>query len=129
MMPATGQGGSVPKFQFVPMNDDTHLRVLRLIEQNRGLSQRDMARELGVSLGKTNYCLRALLEKGWVKARNFKNNDRKLQYAYLLTPSGIENKARLTANYLQAKMAEYERLRLEIEQLKEEVVATGQDVS
>jgi len=57
-----------------------------------------------------------------VKARNFKNNDSKLQYAYLLTPSGIENKARLTATYLQAKMAEYERLRLEIEQLKKEVV-------
>jgi len=111
------------------MNDDTHLRVLRLVEQNPGISQRGMARELGVSLGKANYCLRALLEKGWVKARNFKNNDSKLQYAYLLTPSGIENKARLTANYLQAKMAEYERLRLEIEQLKQEVVAKGHDVS
>lgn len=102
------------------MNDGTHLRVLRLVEQNPNISQRELARELGVSLGKANYCLRALLEKGWVKARNFKNSDSKLRYVYLLTPSGIENKARLTVSYLQAKMSEYEQLRLEIEQLKKE---------
>lgn len=102
------------------MNDGTHLQVLRLVEQNPTISQRELARELGVSLGKANYCLRALFDKGWVKARNFKNSDSKLRYAYLLTPSGIENKARLTVSYLQIKMSEYEQLRLEIEQLKKE---------
>lgn len=114
----------MPEISSNPMNNDAHLQVLRLVEQNPDISQREMARELGVSLGKANYCLRALLEKGWVKARNFKNNDSKLRYAYLLTPSGIENKARLTAIYLQAKLAEYERLRVEIEQLQKEVVGT-----
>lgn len=102
------------------MPDDIHLRVLREVEKNPEVSQRELARELGVSLGKTNYCLRALLDKGWIKARNFRNSENKLRYAYLLTPSGIENKALLTVTYLKIKMEEYERLRREIEQLKQE---------
>lgn len=102
------------------MPDDIHLRVLREVEKNPEVSQRELARELGVSLGKTNYCLRALLDKGWIKARNFRNSENKLRYAYLLTPSGIENKALLTVTYLKIKMNEYERLKQEIEQLKKE---------
>lgn len=102
------------------MPDDIHLRVLREVEKTPEISQRELARELGVSLGKTNYCLRALLDKGWIKARNFRNSENKLRYAYLLTPSGIENKALLTVTYLKIKMKEYERLKQEIEQLKKE---------
>lgn len=102
------------------MPDDIHLRVLREVEKNPEISQRELSRRLGVSLGKTNYCLRALLDKGWIKARNFRNSENKLQYAYLLTPSGIENKASLTVTYLKIKMKEYERLKREIEQLKGE---------
>lgn len=102
------------------MPDDIHLRVLREVEQNPEISQRELAKKLGVSLGKTNYCLRALLDKGWIKARNFRNSENKLRYAYLLTPTGIESKTRLTVQYLKIKILEYESLRLEIEQLKKE---------
>ena len=77
-----------------------------------------------MSLGKANYCLKALMEKGWVKARNFKNSRNKLAYSYLLTPSGIEAKARMTYGFLKRKMAEYEALKDEIAQLSEEVRRT-----
>ena len=100
---------------------ETHYRLLRLLEAKPHLSQRELARELGISLGKINYCLGALIEKGWVKARNFRNNRDKLSYAYLLTPSGIEEKAALTVNFLRRKMAEYDALKQEIEELKREV--------
>lgn len=107
------------------MTDETHLKVLRLVDQNPHISQRELARELGISLGKTNYCLRALLDKGWVKINNFRNSDNKLRYAYLLTPSGVENKARLTMSYLKIKMDEYERLRREIAELKKDTNTLG----
>ena len=100
---------------------ETHYRLLRLLEAQPHLSQRELARELGISLGKINYCLGALIEKGWVKARNFRNKRDKLSYAYLLTPSGIEEKAALTVNFLRRKMAEYDALKQEIEELKREV--------
>ena len=103
--------------------EDTHLRLLRLLEAKPELSQRDLARELGTSLGKTNYCLNALIEKGWVKARNFRNNQNKLGYAYLLTPRGIESKAAITLQFLRRKMDEYEELKREIELLQHEVAA------
>jgi EPS-associated MarR family transcriptional regulator len=102
------------------MSDDTHFRLMRLIEAHPEMSQRDVARELGISLGKVNYCLRALMRKGWVKASNFKNSQNKAAYIYLLTPRGIEQKARLTVEYLRIKMHEYERLKLEIEQIRSE---------
>lgn len=105
------------------MDDDTHYRLLRLVEANPELSQRDLARELGTSLGKINYCLNALIEKGWVKARNFRNSRNKLAYAYLLTPRGIEQKAKITVRFLRRKIAEYEALETEIEQLRREVSA------
>jgi EPS-associated MarR family transcriptional regulator len=102
---------------------ETHLRVLRLLQANPHMTQRDLADELGVSLGKVNYCMKELLLKGLVKMQNFSNSRNKLGYAYLLTPSGVAAKARLTAEYLKIKVAEYESLKLEIEQLK--VEATG----
>ena len=105
---------------------DTHLKVLRHLEDNPEITQRELARELGISLGKVNYCLKALIEKGWVKANNFKNSNNKAAYAYLLTPTGIERKAQITARYLRRKMEEYEALTQEIEQLKSEVDFTQQ---
>ncbi len=104
-------------------DDEIRYRLFRLIEANPGISQRELARELGVSLGKVNYCLRALIDKGWVKAHNFRRNRNKLGYAYLLTPSGMKEKARLTVRFLRRKMAEYEALEAEIERLRAEVRA------
>lgn len=103
--------------------DDTHFHLLRLLEARDGLSQRDLARELGTSLGKVNYCLNALIGKGLVKARNFKNSRNKLAYAYLLTPRAVDHKAAITLEFLQRKMAEYETLKAEIAQLQREVGA------
>lgn len=99
-------------------NDEVHFRVMRLIQENPQLTQRDLARRLGVSLGKANYCLKALVEKGFVKAENFQRSDRKLAYAYLLTPAGIDEKARVTVAFLRRKMQEFEALKAEIEGLQ-----------
>ena len=85
------------------------------------MSQRDLSRELGVSLGKVNYCLRALIEKGLIKTNNFKNSQHKQAYAYLLTPRGISEKTHATVHFLKRKVSEYEALRQEIENLKREV--------
>ena len=100
---------------------ETHLKVLRCLEENPEITQRELAQELGVSLGKVNYCLKALIQKGWVKANNFKNSKNKSAYAYLLTPKGIERKAQITVRYLRWKLQEYEMLKKEIDQLKTEV--------
>jgi EPS-associated MarR family transcriptional regulator len=102
---------------------ESDLRLLRLIETNPDLSQRELSRELGMSLGKVNYCLNALVDKGLVKVGNFNKNNNKLSYAYLLTPRGIKSKALITAHFLQHKMAEYESLKAEIAELKREVDA------
>ena len=99
---------------------EAHLRVLRLIELNPQMRQRELAAAAGVSLGKTNYCINALLQKGLIKVQNFKSNKRKLAYAYLLTPAGIAEKAALTQRFLTRKMEEYDALKAEIEQLKQE---------
>jgi len=99
---------------------DTHFRVLRLLEVNPQMKQRELAVAAGVSLGKTNYCINALLDKGLIKVKNFKSNKRKLAYAYLLTPAGIAEKAVLTQRFLQLKMEEYETIKMEIELLKKE---------
>ena len=104
---------------------ENHLRLLRLLDAQPELSQRDLSRQLGMSLGKVNYCLNALVDKGLVKVGNFRNNDNKLSYAYLLTPRGIKSKAVITAHFLQRKMAEYEALKAEIAQLKHEVEQTA----
>jgi EPS-associated MarR family transcriptional regulator len=100
------------------MTEDTHYTVLKLLEQNPHVSQRELAREMGVSLGKVNYCLKALVERGWVKMDNFSRNPNKLQYAYLLTPRGLKAKTELTANFLKRKLAEYQALKAEIEELQ-----------
>ncbi len=103
------------------LSDDIRHKIFKAIEENPEINQRMLAVQLGVSLGKVNYCLQALIEKGWIKAQNFKNNKNKLAYAYLLTPIGIEEKAKLTVRYLRIKMQEYEILRKEIEDLTREL--------
>jgi EPS-associated MarR family transcriptional regulator len=103
------------------LHSETHLKVLRLLEAVPEMSQRDLASRLGVSLGKANFCLNALLSKGLLKMQSFQNSKQKLAYAYLLTPSGIAEKATLTSHFLSRKMDEYEALRAEIEVLKSEV--------
>ena len=100
---------------------ESHYRLLRLLESSPQLTQRELAREMGVSLGKVNYCVNALIEKSWIKARNFRNSNHKLAYAYLLTPRGIEQKAAITVHFLRRKMAEYESLKKEIARLRREV--------
>jgi EPS-associated MarR family transcriptional regulator len=102
------------------LNEETNYKLMRLIEANPGMSQREVARELGISLGKVNYCLAALVRKGWIKARNFKNSQNKAAYMYLLTPRGLEGKARLAVQFLSVKIREYETLRHEIEQMRRE---------
>jgi len=103
------------------MSDETHYKILNSLQRNPRISQRELAVELGVSLGKANYCLRALIERGLVKARNFQKSDNKRAYSYLLTPKGIEEKARVTLRFLKHKMNEYETLRREISQMQQEV--------
>jgi len=103
------------------MTEELQYRTLKHMEANPDATQRDLAKALGVSLGSTNFCVRALIAQGWVKAQNFRRSDNKLAYAYLLTPQGIEAKARITARFLQRKRAEYETLKAEIAQLAAEV--------
>jgi EPS-associated MarR family transcriptional regulator len=93
---------------------------MRLLEGERKLSQRQVATSLGMSLGKVNYCLKALIQKGFVKAENYRNSENKLAYFYLLTPTGITAKAELTRRFLSRKMKEYDELKLEIERLQHE---------
>ena len=103
------------------LNDEVRYKLLKLLKPNPALSQREVARELGISLGKVNYCLKALVEKGWIKAANFKNSRNKSAYMYLLTPRGIEAKAKLTAEFLRYKLREHEALTDEIAQIRDEV--------
>ena len=100
---------------MTPQQEDTHFRVLRLLQDNPQITQRELSQKLGVSLGATNYVLRALLDKGAIKIQNFQASRKKLSYAYLLTPTGILEKARLTTQFLARKRAEYEALKAEIE--------------
>ena len=101
-------------------NKDIHLDLLRKLESNPEYTQRKLSQEMGVSLGKINYCMKKLTEKGWVKLTNFSHNSNKVGYIYLLTPKGIEQKARLTVAFLKIKMAEYEMLKEEISKLKQD---------
>ena len=99
-------------------NQDIRLDLLRKLESNPQYTQRELSRGMGVSLGKVNYCMKKLTEKGWVKLINFSHNPNKMGYAYLLTPSGIEEKSRLTFSFLKRKLIEYEVLKKEINALK-----------
>lgn len=105
------------------LTDEYRYKILKLIEANAEISQRELAQKLGISLGKTNYCLNALIEKGLLKATNFKNSKNKLAYMYLLTPSGIEEKSSITLRFLKAKIQEYEMLQAEIKVLMQETNA------
>ena len=97
---------------------DIRLDLLRKLESSPEYTQRDLSREIGVSLGKVNYCIKKLTEKGLIKLTNFKQNPNKMGYAYLLTPKGIEEKSRLTLSFLKRKVNEYEILKKEINALK-----------
>lgn len=103
------------------LDEETRYQILRLLEGNPKLSQRDVARALGMSLGKVNHGVKTLLQRGWIKVANFKNSHNKAAYMYLLTPRGIKQKASLTLEFLQIKTREYELLRAEIEQIRREV--------
>jgi EPS-associated MarR family transcriptional regulator len=103
------------------LTDEVRFKLLKLLEANPKMSQREVARELGISLGKVNYCLKSLVEKGWLKATNFKNSKNKVAYMYFLTPRGIEEKAGVTTRFLHRKMREYEELRTDIERIRKEV--------
>lgn len=103
------------------MHEEISYKLFNLVEQQPDISQRDLAKEMGISLGKTNYCLKGLMDKGWLKARNFKNSNNKIAYAYVLTPRGLQEKAKITARFLKNKVREYEILKREIEQLRQEI--------
>ena len=100
--------------------EDTYFRVMKMVQAQPDISQRQLAKALGLSLGGVNYCLQALMEKGWVKVQNFSSSHNKLGYAYLLTPAGVTEKTALTARFLKRKMHEYAELRAEIEALQKE---------
>lgn len=102
------------------MQDEITYKLLKSIENNPSQSQRELSKSLGVSLGKLNYCLRALMDKGWVKVNNFRQNPNKADYLYLLTAEGAEEKARVTVSFLRRKMVEYEEIKEEIAQLQKE---------
>ena len=100
---------------------DTHFKVMDLIQKKPTISQRELAKQAGISLGSMHYCLKALAQKGWVKVGNFKNNPDKSVYLYLLTPEGISHKSKLAIDFLHRKKKEYDELKREIEQLSEEL--------
>lgn len=102
------------------LTDEYRYKILKMVSDDPEISQRELAQQLGVSLGRVNYCLKALIEKGLLKASNFRNSKNKLAYMYLLTPHGIEEKAAITVRFLQYKMQEYENLQSEIEELRSE---------
>lgn len=103
--------------------DETHLKVMRLLAENPELTQRELAGELGISLGATNFYLRALIDKGFVKVENFRKSHKKRAYIYLLTPAGLAEKLRVTRRFLARKQAEYAAIELEIEELRREIPA------
>ena len=100
------------------IQEDTHFRIMRILQENPDLTQRELAEKLGMSVGGLNYCLNALIDKGLVKMQNFSRSKNKFGYVYLLTPKGISEKITLTSKFLERKQAEYEALKAEIESLK-----------
>lgn len=103
------------------MSNEYHLKVMQLISMYPDISQRELASRLDVSLGKVNYCMKALVGKGLVKIQNFRNSQNKVGYAYLLTPEGVASKARLTVQYLKIRLKEYDVLKEEIEKLRRDL--------
>ena len=111
------------------LQEDTNFRVMRILQENPDLTQRELADKLGVSVGGLNYCLKALMEKGWVKMQNFSHSKNKFGYVYLLTPSGVAEKAELTGKFLKRKLNEYEALKAEIASLKSESEKQGRSTA
>lgn len=105
-------------------SDKDRYQILKSLQHNPQLSQRELAAAMGISLGKVNFCLKALVDKGWVKVENFKKSQNKLGYAYILTPRGLEEKARVTVSFLKRKQREYDLLVNELEELRKEVERT-----
>ncbi|MBL8483447.1 MAG: MarR family EPS-associated transcriptional regulator [Rhodocyclaceae bacterium] len=103
------------------IQEDTYFRLMRILEENPDLSQRDLAEKLGMSLGGLNYCLKALIDKGFVKLSNLRNSKHKFKYVYILTPAGVAQKMVLTGCFLKRKLEEYEALKIEIESLRLEL--------
>jgi len=108
------------------VNAEVTLQVMAHLEGNPRHSQREIAGKLGVSLGSVNYCIKELIKKGFIKVENFRKNSNKLGYAYLLTPSGVHEKASLTVSFLKRKQREYAELEVEIAALREEVAKLEQ---
>jgi len=107
------------------VEDEIHYKLLKVLEESPDVTQRGLAARLGVSLGKANYCLRAMTGKGWVKMANFRRNPNKMGYVYLLTPTGIEEKALIAVRFLRHKLHEFDALTSEIERLKTEASNSG----
>ena len=107
------------------IQEDTHFRIMRILQDNPVLTQRELADQLGMSVGGLNYCLKALIDKGFVKMGNFQKSKNKFKYVYLLTPQGIAERVMLTSRFLQRKMEEYEALKAEIERLRAELEDNG----
>ena len=118
--------GRTPGTAPTVLTDEYRYRILKLLEADPHASQRQIAEALGISLGRVNFCLQALVEKGLVKVNNFRGNANKRAYLYLLTPRGIEEKARVTARFLKRKLDEYEALKREVEELQRETHAGGE---
>lgn len=110
-------------------NQDNNIHMLRYLEKKQEVSQRDIAQHLGISLGKVNYILNALVEKGIIKAKNFKNNKNKRAYAYFLTSEGIKEKAKMTLGFFKRKNDEYDKLKIELIMLEKEVEASKATLS
>lgn len=100
------------------LTDEYRYKILKLVQENPEISQRALAKALNISLGKTNFCLKALIDVGLLKVSNFRNSNNKLAYMYLLTPNGLEAKASITLRFLKHKLKEYESLQIEIEELR-----------
>lgn len=107
------------------LDDATRYQLLRILEAHPDLSQRELAEQVGISLGKANYLLKALVGKGWVKIQNFRNNNNKSVYLYQLTPTGLSEKVRVTQRFLARKLQEHQQIEAEIETLRREVLQQG----
>lgn len=111
------------------LQEDTYFRVMRILQDNPDLTQRELAEKLGISVGGLNYCLKALMEKGLVKMKNFANSKNKFGYVYVLTPSGMAEKAAIAHRFLLRKIGEYDALKTEIETLRSEVdKSSGEEI-
>ncbi len=103
-----------------PLDDEIRYRLLKLLEERPHLTQRELAKAMGISLGKVNYCLRAFAEEGWIRIKRYSRSSRKAGYVYLLTPKGLREKSRATLRFLQHKLRQYEKIKQEIAQLRSE---------